>query len=244
MKAAFKLLLLAAIIVYLIFAFTRFTRQGDQTICQQINYTIADSSHAGFITRQEAEHILRQSAAYPVGKSMDKVDILAIEQVFKKNIYIDSVSCYKSPGGIVNILIEQRLPLLRVIADTGEQYYIDGKGQMMNLQGYVADLIVVTGHVSPMYAKKNLVKLGTFLRDDDFWNNQIEQINVLADGTLQLVPRVGSHIIQFGGPDNISSKFRNLYTFYEKVMPEVGWNKYSIISVEHPTQIVGKKAKS
>ena len=29
--------------------------------------------------------------------------------------------------------------------------------------------------------------------------------------------------------------------FYEKVMPQAGWNKYKEISVEHVTQIVGRK---
>ena len=47
----------------------------------------------------------------------------------------------------------------------------------------------------------------------------------------------------FGAPDSIPRKFLNLHTFYKKVMPEVGWNKYSEISVEHVTQVVATKKK-
>lgn len=243
MKTAFKLLLLAGIIIYLVFAFTNFTRHGDQTICRNVSFTIADSSHAGFITRDEADRLLHESGLYPIGKKMEQVDIAAIEKALKKNAFIDSVSCYKSPNGAVNILIEQRLPLMRVIANNGEQYYIDSKGNQMNPQGYVADLIVATGDITRSFARKQLVQIGRFLQEDAFWNNQIEQINVLPNKHLQLVPRVGCHIIDFGTTDSISSKFRNLYAFYEKVLPQVGWNKYKNVSVEHISQIICKKGK-
>lgn len=243
MKTFIKLLLLVGVIVYFGFAFADFTQHGDSTICKQVNFTIADSSHAGFITREEADHLLQISGQYPVGKEMDQIDGIAIQKALKKNSFIDSVSCYKSPNGVYNVLISQRLPLLRVKADNGDDYYIDSKGHVMNPQGYSADLIVATGSITNQYASKELVKLGRFLRDDDFWNNQIEQIYVTPQHRIKMVPRVGSHIIAFGTTDSISQKFRNLYTFYEKVLPQVGWNKYAEISVEHLSQIVGRKAK-
>lgn len=243
MKTFVKLLLLVGVIVYFGFAFADFTQHGDSTICKQVNFTIADSSHAGFITREEADHLLQVSGQYPVGKEMDQIDGIAIQKALKKNSFIDSVSCYKSPNGVYNVLISQRLPLLRVKADNGDDYYIDSKGHVMNPQGYSADLIVATGSITNQYASRELVKLGRFLRDDDFWNNQIEQIYVTPQHRIKMVPRVGSHIIAFGTTDSISQKFRNLYTFYEKVLPQVGWNKYAEISVEHLSQIVGRKAK-
>lgn len=242
MKTFFKLLLLVGIIVYLCFAFADFSTHGDSTVCKKVEFTVADSSHAGFITSEEADRILRASGLYPVGRQMKQIDGVAIEKALKTNSFIDSVSCYKSPDGVVNVLIQQRLPLLRIIADDGENYYIDAKGNPMNPQGYSADLIVATGNVTRAFAKKQLVKLGRFLHDDPFWNDQIEQIYVTPQQHIEMVPRVGNHKIIFGTADSISTKFRNLYTFYEKVLPEVGWNKYSAISVEHISQIVGTKA--
>lgn len=88
-----------------------------------------------------------------------------------------------------------------------------------------------------------MAQLGRFLHNDSFWNDQIEQIYVTPQQRIEMVPRVGNHTILFGTPDSISIKFRNLYTFYEKVLPEVGWNKYTAISVEHVSQIVGRKPK-
>ncbi len=241
MRTFLKLVLLAGIIIYLVFAFADFTRHSDSTVCKQVNYTIADSSHAGFITADEADRILRASGQYPVGRTMDQIDGQSIQRKLRKNSFIDSVLCYKSPDGVLNVLIQQRLPLLRIKAENGEDYYIDKSGNLMNPQGYSADLIVATGHISHKFAKTKLLQLGTFLHDDPFWNNQIEQIYVTPQERIKMVPRVGKHVIVFGTTDSISQKFRNLYTFYEKVLPEVGWNKYSEISVEHLSQVIGRK---
>lgn len=243
MKTVFKLLLLLGLVVYLVFAFTKFTRQGNTTVCSQVHFTIADSSHIGFITVEEADRILRSSGKYPVGRRMDEIDGSAIEKALQRNAFIENASVYKSPNGAVNVLIAQRVPLLRVMADNGDDYYVDYKGKLMKPQGYVADLVVATGQITRPYAQKELIKIGKFLRADDFWNNQIEQIHVDNNCHLSLVPRVGSYIIEFGTTDSIDRKFRNLMTFYEKVLPTVGWNKYSTISVEHVSQIVGRKGK-
>lgn len=241
MKTALKLLLLVALIAYLGFAFVHFTQKENKTVCAGVNYSIADSTHAGFITGAEADRILRVSGLYPVGRQMERINSIEIENALRKNSFIDSVSVYKSPDGRLNILIQQRLPLMRVVTAAGEDYYLDNRGHFMNPQGYVADLPVATGEITPDFARTQLVRMGNFLHDDAFWNDQIEQINVMKKGRMQLVPRVGNHIIEFGTADSISTKFRNLYTFYEKVLPEVGWNKYSEISVEHVSQIVGRK---
>lgn len=241
MKTFLKLVLLVGLIVYMVFAFGSFTKHTDNTVCQQVNYTIADSSHAGFITADEADRLLQVSGSYPVGRQVKDIDVTAIERTLKKNNFIDSVSCYKSPNGTVNVLIAQRLPLMRIKADNGDDYYIDSRGNMMNPLNYAADLVVATGNIDRKFARQELVKIGRFLHDDPFWNAQIEQIHVMPNQHLKMVPRVGAHIIDFGTPDSISQKFRNLYMFYEKVMPQAGWNKYKEISVEHVTQIVGRK---
>ena len=69
----------------------------------------------------------------------------------------------------------------------------------------------------------------------------IEQINVTPKQELELVPRVGSHILFLGKAEDYNEKFRKLQTFYEKVLSQVGWNKYERISVEFNNQIICTK---
>ena len=243
MKNFLKLLLLAGLITYLVLAFTKFTKHGNHKVCHNIEYFISDSSHAGFITKDEADRILRHSNLYPIGRKMDQINGMQITRVLRKNAFIDSVACYKSPNGTVHVLIQQRMPVLRVISDNGEQYYMDMKGNVMDPQGYAADLVVATGNFDQKFAKNHLLHMGKFIRNNEFWNGQIQQIHVKDSTHLELIPRVGKSIIEFGDSDQMLRKFQNLYAFYTKVLPEVGWNKYEKISIENVTQIVGTKAR-
>lgn len=243
MKTFLKLFLLLALAAYLVFAFARLTSGEDPTECTAVHFVVSDSAHAGFITPAEADRLLVKAGIHPVGRKMDDIDTRAIEDSLKKNPFIKSATCYKAPGGKLNVLIAQRLPVVRIMAQNGEDYYIDENGYTMEKLHYVADIVVATGSIDRRRDRRELVRMGCFLRDNEFWNNQIEQINVSERGEMDLIPRVGSQTIHLGRPDSIARKLHNLRSFYEKVMPEVGWNKYSEINIEHTNQIICKKAK-
>jgi cell division protein FtsQ len=88
---------------------------------------------------------------------------------------------------------------------------------------------------------RDLYKFGVFLQKNSFWNAQIEQIHVLPGRNIELVPRVGDHIIYLGKLDDFERKLKRVKTFYEKGLNKVGWNKYSRISVEFGNQIICTK---
>ena len=229
------------LIVYLVFAFTHFTGESYSTKCAGINIAVTDSARAAFMTSADVEHILRKARYYPIGQKMDAINSRKIEILLMKNPFIKEATCYKTPDGRINIIIAQRLPLMRVIANNGLNCFVDEHGFMMKPMGYAADLVVVKGAVDPPFIKKSLIPLGIFLRDNEIWDKQIVQINVSEDHRLTLIPRVGDQVIRFGAADSIPQKFNNLRAFYEKVMPKVGWNKYSRISLENTNQIVCTK---
>lgn len=131
MKTLLKLFLLLAIVVYLVFAFTRFARSKDTTRCTQVAMVVTDSAHAGFITKAEVERILKEKHLYPVGQLLDSVNSKRIEDTLKRNPFVSNAVCYKTPGGRINVVITQRLPLLRVMAGDGSSYYLDEQGNAM-----------------------------------------------------------------------------------------------------------------
>lgn len=69
---------------------------------------------------------------------------------------------------------------------------------------------------------------------------QIEQIHVLPDKNIELVPRVGDHVIYLGKLDDFERKLKQI-RYSEKGLNKVGWNKYSRISVEFGNQIICTK---
>jgi cell division protein FtsQ len=106
------------------------------------------------------------------------------------------------------------------------------------------DLLVATGAISRKYAQERLAPIAAQLVDDSFWQDQTVQLNVLSDGTLELIPRVGDHVVYLGAPINIPQKLERLRKFYKYGLSHAGWDRYERISVEFDNQIICKKHKS
>ena len=83
--------------------------------------------------------------------------------------------------------------------------------------------------------------MAQYLRTDDLWNAQIEQIHVTANQEIELIPRVGDHVIVLGRPGNYAQKFDRLQTFYKKALDQVGWDRYSRINIDYTNQVVATK---
>ena len=129
------------------------------------------------------------------------------------------------------------------MADNQENYYVDTHGSMMPESRYVANLIVATGAISRKYAQSTLTRVASQILKNPFWKDQIVQINILSDGSVELVPRVGEHIIYLGPPYDVENKLERMRKFYLYGLNKAGWNKYNYISVEFSNQIICKKNK-
>ena len=106
---------------------------------------------------------------------------------------------------------------------------------------YVCNLAIATGDIDHKYAKRVLAPVGKLIMQDPFWRNEIVQLNVLHDGTLEMVPRVGDHIVYLGKPVGIKRKLERLRKFYKYGLNQAGWNMYSRISVELDNQVICKR---
>ena len=87
------------------------------------------------------------------------------------------------------------MPIVRIKSINNEDYYIDDHYQIMPNTNYTSDIIIATGYINKWFAKKYISLLSKALMTSELWRNQIEQINVLPDRGIELVPRVGNHIV-------------------------------------------------
>ncbi len=241
MKNLLKLLLLFALAVYLGLAVTVFNNPEVRQHCVAVEVIVKDSDVAGFITPSEIRTILKEADVYPIGKKMSGINCAEIERVLAKNPFIDNTTSYKTAGDRVYVTVTQRLPVMRVISDNGDNYYMDTRGKIMPHMHYSADLVVATGHISRQYAHSKLLPIGRLLKYDKFWDSQIEQISVDTAGNVELYPRIGNHVVYIGQPGGMQQKLKRLKAFYSQVLPQVGWNKYSRIDLEYDNQIICKK---
>lgn len=243
-KKVILIILDTVLAVYLLFAVTSFNRLDDKAIvCSQVKIEIKDDVVNGFLNADEIKRLLVRQNAYPLAKPMADIDVRHIEEVLKTNPFISDAQSYKTQSGLVIISLAQRTPVLHIKADTGDDYYIDSKGGYMANMKYCSDIIVATGNINRRYASKVLAKVGNAILADKFWQNQIEQLHVLADGTIEMAPRVGEHIVYLGQPVDIGKKLHRLEMFYRYGLSQAGWNKYSHINMAFDNQIICKKKK-
>ena len=221
------------LIAYLGIAITAFNRKPADQTCRDVELVIKDTAYAGFITKEEVKGILQHKGIYPIGKKMERISTKSLERELSKHPLIDEAECYKTPSGKVCVEVTQRIPILRIMSANGETYYLEAK--------CVAHRAIVTGNVEKSFAMKDLYKFGVFLQNNKFWNAQIEQIHVLPDRNIELVPRVGDHLVYLGKLENFEDKLARLKEFYQKGLNQVGWNKYSRINLEFSNQIICTK---
>ena len=241
-KSAF-ILIDIALACYLFLAITAFNKPDDQkAVCTQVDINIEDGKVEGFLGGTELKEQLKRAKVYPQGQPMKEIDVRKIEETILKNPFVETAECFKTQGGHIKINLTQRLPVVRVKAENGEDYYVDAHGEMPNTR-YTSDLVVATGHITHAYAQKKLSRIGTFIMHNAFWHSQIEQLNVLPDGTMEMVPRIGDHIVYLGNASNIQQKLDRLEKFYRYGLCVAGWNKYSYINLEFDNQIICKKRR-
>ena len=178
--------------VYLLLAITAFNKpDGKGMVCNKVRIDIRDGVVDGFLNVDEIKAILVRHKIYPLAKPMENIDIRQIEETLCSSPFVNEAQCYKTQSGHVCIELTQRMPVIRIKADNGDDYYIDNNGGVMPNMKYCSDIIIATGNISRKYAQKVLAKVGNAVLSDRFWQNQIVQVNVLHDGTLEMVPRVG-----------------------------------------------------
>lgn len=245
--------------IYLVLAVTAFNKpeRSDQ-ICNEVSISIADKDSCGFLSAAEVKRLLTNKHLYPKGKKMSLVDLRAIESTLKSNSFINNAECFKTQTGRVGIIVSQRLPMLRVMSNNGEDYFIDIDGEIMQGGHYSSDLIVATGNISKRYAQNYITKVTQWIMSNNLWKNQVEQINILPDKSIEIVPRIGNHIICLGRlPESsdmkrrerninrfVENKFNRLLKFYRYGLNKIGWNKYDYVNLEFDNQIICRQSKA
>ena len=229
--------------VYLLLAVTAFNHpiEHDMT-CSDVQVTVERNATGGFLTPADVSRMLTEQQINPVGQRLSDVNLRTIEERLEAQELIERAEAYKTQSGNVKINISERVPVMHVMAK-GEDSYVDRNGKVLTNTGFVCNLVVATGNITHDYATRVLAPIGRIIMDDDFWRNQIEQVNVLPDSTVEMVPRVGGHTIYIGRPIGVTKKLERLRKFYRYGLSQAGWNKYSRISVEFNNQIVCKKKK-
>lgn len=219
--------------------------------CNGVNINISGSQNNFFIDKKEIAGILENLCGGSMhGKPLSAFNLAAIENTLKKNEWIKNAELFFDNNEVLNVEVIEREPVARIFTTTGSSFYLDAELKKLPLSDKSSTRVPVFSNFPRQTnmltkADSNLLSdiknISSYILKDPFWMAQIDQVDITAAGTFEMIPKVGNQIIVFGNADNYEEKFNNLLTFYKQVATKVGWNKYSKINVQYRGQVVAVK---
>ncbi len=229
-------------------------KSKDLILCNNINVSILDKDINRFVDSTDVISFLTSSEVQPLGRKLTDINISDLENLLNQKSAIKQSQVSLNRDGILNVSIIQRRPMLRIQTKDGG-FYIDEEGYLFPLSSTFTSYVpIISGHV-PLeltanqrgnldYEEeewiKSILKFGKYIDKSEFWNSQIQQIFIESNKEATLFTRVGDHTIKFGDLDRIEYKFMKLDTFYQNIIPNSGWNKFSTIDISYSDQIICK----
>lgn len=224
--------------VYLVWSLFFMKKEEPDMLCQGIELHSRDSLRYDLVTEESILALLDREGLNPTGVPMDSINVALIEQAVEGHPLVLDAECFRTVGGRVKVKVSGRVPLVRVLSSYGLDCYVDSRGEMIDRASCNLNLPVASGYITQTFACETLPSVVLAINEDKFWKNQVEQIYMTREGELQLVPRVGGHMLVLGTADDIPEKLARLRRFYDDGLSVIGWNKYSSVSVAYEGQTV------
>ena len=165
-------------------------------------------------------------------------EISSLENELEKMSHVESAEIYFSVNGEVSLSYYEFEPVVRVFNSENQSYYLDSNCKRIPLsEKYTADIILFTGYTENI--KDDLIlNLAKKINSNKFLSNQVSEVFVNETSEAFFIPVLGNHKIKLGSFNNLEIKIKKMMTFYDKIIPKHGWEKYSEINLEYQNQII------
>jgi cell division protein FtsQ len=210
---------------------------------------VGESAEALFMDEIAIRVILNEQGVQ-VGMPIEKINLTQLEKFIEKTEWVKNAEFFINNKMVLEVKIEQRIPIARIFTASGASFYIDNEGSRLPLkQLTVLNLPVFTGFPTdqPKLSKPDSVLLKDVLffaktiQKDSFFMAQVAQVNIEPNGTFQMVPTLGDHLVLLGTVEQLEDKLNRLFTFYKKVWLGSGINAYQYIDCRFNHQVVALK---
>ena len=248
MRTFFKLILILGVLGYLVFASVKFLNKEGHKTCKGMLVRVespdvdgAPDTGGDMPPLVDSSYVARVLGSHGVRTErvpMDSIDLLLIDSLLESDPYIDEVNCYLSAMANLCVDVTVVRPVVRVFDESGSEYLVDSRGRVIPSAPYFLDLPVATGSMSRRWAGAHLPAIGRAIGEDSMWREEVEQIHVVRDSMVTLIPRTGNLRIHLGTSGDLRGKLERLTQFYREALPAVGWNRYTDINLEYDNQII------
>jgi cell division protein FtsQ len=242
---SFWLVIAAGIMVLLVAAMNT---QSLKT-CKGYSITIKGESENLFLDKKDIAAMLIAQGGIR-GQVLKGFDLRRLENQLKNNVWVKDAELFFDNRQILQIRIEERSPIARLITLSGNSFYIDSSGERLPLSDkFSARLPVFTSFPSEKdnvnktdsVLTRHIIQVSEYIEKDPFWMAQIAQVDIQPDRTFEMIPVLGNHTIVFGDGTDHEKKFRRLLLFYQQVLSKAGMDVYDRLNVTYDRQVIGVK---
>lgn len=185
------------------------------------------------------------------GAQLSQLNFSEIEQRIRQSPYVRNAELFSDLKGNLMVKVTLRRPVARMVQSNGPDAYIGEDGTIMPVSGrFSSRVILLSGdmvarilpldNIRELEEGGNLMHMLELIREDPFWKAQIAQVDIDGKSRTTLYMQVGDESVEFGKPEDVTTKLRKLKIFYKEIFPRVGWNKYDRINVEYEGQVVAE----
>jgi cell division protein FtsQ len=259
--------LLVVCIIGLLLSLGFVNKEQDSLRCKSLEINVDQDGDLYFLDKHDIEKLIKSRGDSVLGQPKASLNIPELEQALNSHADIANAEASVTIDGRVKVNVKQRKPIVRIINENGDSYYMDDSGRLMPLSDkYTAKVLIANGRITESYGKfykrsmeeiaadsavksrtmlDEVFAIATYIEADSFWKSQVQQIYINDDKEMELVPMVGNQKIIFGDTTSMDEKFKKLMIFYSQGLNTTGWwNKYATINLKFRNQIVCTKKES
>ena len=239
-------------VLVLVLGLIAFTERMKGTVAVRAVQITIDNIHDNhFLDEGNVADLMNLDRNNIRGADLNDVSFREIEKKIRKDPFIEDADVYSDLKGNLMVNVKLRRPIARMVRNDGPDGYIAEDGTIMPVsEKFTSRVVLISGaYVNQMLKVRNihelkegnaLMEMLQSIREDEFWNAQIAQLNIDSKADINIMPQVGDENIEFGKPENMAVKFSKLRIFYKEILPRVGWNKYRRVNLEFEGQIVAE----
>lgn len=216
--------------------------------CKAVQIEISGVSDNFFIDKTDVYNIIKNFGGDSTGnRSLAAVDLRLIEKELEKDVWVKKAELFFDNNDILKVKVEEREPVARIFTTGGNTFYTDSSSMRLPLsEKFSARLPVFTGFPSDAVvlssADSNLLSsiknISLKIRADSFLMAMIDQVDITANRSFEMTPKIGNQIIIFGDANDADEKFSKLKLFYKNVIANAGWDRYQSINLQYKNQVV------
>ena len=225
-------------------------KHGDM-VCKDIVVQLDNVVDNHFLSEAEALNMVVSGQPQLRGKSFSEINLKEIESKLIYNKHVKDAELFSDLKGNLVVNVELRRPIARLVQEDGPDAYIAEDGTVMPVSDdFASRVLIISGNyvrtildsenLNNFDEGKQLMAMIEFINKDEFWRAQASQLDISSKGKVFIIPQVTSQIVEFGQPIDIENKFAKLKVFYKKILPQMGWTKYSRVSLEYEGQVVAE----